>query len=346
LVLGEEVDYVIGVDTHKDSHSAAVVNAAGGVVAGVEVAASDSGYRGLLRTARVRAAGRRAWAVEGTGSYGSGLCAFLLRHGERVLEIERPRRPSRKPGKSDQLDAIRAARAALAEDKLAKPRRRGGREALRILLSTRAGALKARTQALCQLHALVVGAPDVLRSRFRHLATDQLVARCSQLRRRPEQCRELQVTSAALRSVARRAEALRAEAAACEQELAQLVDELAPSLTAEPGVGPICAAQIICAWSHRGRVRSDAAFAALAGVAPIPASSGQVVRHRLNRGGDRQLNRALHTIVIWRTNHHPESRHYMIRRRTEGKSDREIRRCLKRHLARRIFKLLQRVDSV
>jgi len=139
---------------------------------------------------------------------------------------------------------------------------------------------------------------------------------------------------------------LRAEAAACEQELAQLVDELAPSLTAKPGVGPICAAQIICTWSHRGWMRSDAAFAALAGVAPIPASSGQVVRHRLNRGGDRQLNRALHTIVMWRTNQHPESQHYMVRRRAEGKSDREIRRCLKRHLARRIFKLLQRIDSL
>lgn len=345
-MLGEEVDYVIGVDTHKDSHSAAVVNATGGVEAGVEVAASVSGYRSLLRTARVRASGRRVWAVEGTGSYGSGLTAFLQGHGERVLEIERPRRPSRKPGKSDQLDAIRAAREALAQDKIAKPRRRGAREALRILLSTREGALKARTQALCQLHALVVGAPDVLRTRFRHLTTDKLVGECQQLRRQPRQCLEHQVTCQALRSVARRAEALRAEAAACEQELARLVDELAPSLTAEPGLGPICAAQIICAWSHRGRIRSDAAFAALAGVAPVPASSGQVVRHRLNRGGDRQLNRALHTIVMWRTNHHSESQHYMVRRRAEGKSDREIRRCLKRHLARRIFKLLQRIDSL
>jgi transposase len=226
---------------------------------------------------------------------------------------------------------------ALAEDKLAKPRQRGARETLRILLTTREEALKARTQGMCQLHALVVGAPDVLRSRFRHLTTDKLVRRCSQLRRRPGQCLELKVTSGGLRSVARRAEALRTEAAACEQELAQLVDDLAPSLTAEPGVGPIFAAQIICAWSHRGRVRSDAAFAVLAGVAPIPASSGQVVRHRLNR--------ALHTIVIWRTNHHAEIKHYMIRRRTEGKSDRGIPSCLKRHLARRIFKLLQRVDS-
>ena len=157
-MLAEEVDYVIGVDTHKDAHTAALVNAMGGVVAGVEVAASDSGYRRLLRLALVQAAGRRAWAVEGTGSYGAGLTSFLQRHGERVIEVERPRRPSRKPGKSDQLDALRAAREALAAKKLALPRKRGSREALRILLATREGALRARTQALCQLHALVVGA--------------------------------------------------------------------------------------------------------------------------------------------------------------------------------------------
>jgi len=344
-MLAEEVDYVIGVDTHKDAHTAALVNATGGVVSGVEVAASDSGYRRLLRLALVQAAGRRAWAVEGTGSYGAGLTSFLQRHGERVIEVERPRRPSRKPGKSDQLDALRAAREALAAEKLALPRKRGSREALRILLTTREGALRARTQALCQLHALVVGAPENLRSRLRHLSTDELVRRSSRLRRNPGDCLELQITSQALRSVARRAEMLRAEAASCEQELARLVHELAPGLEAEPGVGPICAGQIICAWSHRGRVRSEAAFAALAGVAPIPASSGQVVRHRLNRGGDRQLNRAFHTIALWRMHHHPESHEYLVKRRAEGKSDREIRRCLKRHLARRLFKLLQRVDS-
>jgi transposase len=156
------------------------------------------------------------------------------------------------------------------------------------------------------LHALVVGAPENFRSRLRLLSTDELVRRCARLRRHPRECLEHQVTSQALRSVARRAEMLRAEAASNEQELARLVHELAPGLEAQQGVGPICAAQIICAWSHRGRVRSEAAFAALAGVAPIPASSGQIVRHRLNRGGDRQLNRALHTVVLWRMHHHSD----------------------------------------
>ena len=139
---------------------------------------------------------------------------------------------------------------------------------------------------------------------------------------------------------------LEIEAAQCEKELTGLVNSLAPVLVAQPGIGPICAAQIICAWSHRGRLRSEAAFAALAGVAPIPASSGQVIRHRLNRGGDRQLNRALHTIVMWRMNFHDESKEYWLRRRGEGKSDREIRRCLKRHLARRIFHLLNCLDAL
>ena len=206
-MLAKDLDYVIGVDTHKDSHSAAVVNATGGVMSALDVSASETGYRRLLALAHKHAAGQRAWAVEGTGSYGSGLATFLAEHGERVLEIERPRRPRQKPGKSDQLDAIGAAREALADDKLAMPRTRGAREALRILLATREGALKARTQALCQLHALVVSAPETLRSRLRQLSTEALVARCLLLRRQPQQCLELQVTNQALRSVARRAEA-------------------------------------------------------------------------------------------------------------------------------------------
>jgi len=172
------------------------------------------------------------------------------------------------------------------------------------------------------------------------------VRRCSRLRPDRQQCPELRITIQALQSVARRADSLRVEAESYERDLIQLVNMLAPRLAAEPGIGPICAGQILNAWSHRGRLRSDAAFAALAGVAPIPASSGQTVRHRLNRGGDRQLNRALHTIVMWRTNFHSESKAYLVKRRHEGKTDREVRRCLKRHLARRIFKLLQGLDSL
>lgn len=184
-MLANKVDYVIGVDTHKDSHSAAVLSASGGVVSSLEVTASQAGYERLLAMALSPSCGSAGLGVEGTGSYGSGLATFLQQHRERVLEIERPRRPRQKPAKSDQLDAVGAAREALAAEKLVTPRRRGSREALGILLTTREGALKARTQALCQLHALVLSAPETLRSCLRQLRTDKLVRRCSQLRGTP-----------------------------------------------------------------------------------------------------------------------------------------------------------------
>jgi transposase len=156
----------------------------------------------------------------------------------------------------------------------------------------------------------------------------------------PSQTREHRCTILALRSTARRALALEGDANDLESEIEPVVRDIAPGLLAEPGVGAISAAQILCSWSHLGRLRSEAAFAALGGVAPIPASSGQTVRHRLNRGGDRQLNRTLHTVVLSRLAHHPETRSYAARRKAEGKTPREIKRCLKRHLARRLFKLL------
>ncbi len=167
------------------------------------------------------------------------------------------------------------------------------------------------------------------------------VTRAARLRTSPGQSAEHRATVCALRAIARRALVLGAEAADHETQIELLVAQLAPTLLSEPGVGAITAARILCSWSHKGRIRSEAAFASLAGVAPIPASSGQVVRYRLNRGGDRQLNRALHTIVLSRLAHHPDTRAYAARRTAEGRSPREIRRCLKRYLARRIFRLLE-----
>jgi transposase len=239
------------------------------------------------------------------------------------------------------VDAVRAAREALAREHLAQPRRRGEREAIRVLLTTRGSAVRARTKAICHLKALVVNAPENLRQALRKLATDDLLDRCARLRTYPYHSTEYRFTVMALRVTARRALALEAEAADLESQLELLVQQVAPQLLAEPGIGGISAAQILCAWSHAGRIRSEAAFAALAGAAPIQASSGRVQRHRLNRGGDRQLNRALHTITLSRLAHHAETRAYALRRETEGKSLREIKRCLKRHLARRLFKLLE-----
>ena len=341
-MLAERVDHVIGVDTHRDSHSAAVCSTNGAVGAEVTLAADAFGYKRLLRFAREQATGRRVWAIEGTGSFGAGLTSFLLEQGEWVVEIDRPARPARRNGaKSDALDAARAAREALSRKHLAQPRRRGEREAIRVLLATREGAIVARTKAIAQLKALIVNAPEQLRHHFRPLTTDEQLARCARLRTSATQSVEHRSTIIALRSAARRALALEAEAADLESQLELLVRELAPALLAEPGVGVVSAAQLLSAWSHPGRFRSEAAFASLAGAAPIPASSGQTVRHRLNRGGDRQLNRALHTIVLSRLAHHPETRRYAARRTAEGKTPREIKRCLKRHLARHLFRLLE-----
>jgi transposase len=341
-MLAGAVDHVIGVDTHRDAHAAAVCDPTGGVVAEQQVVADAFGYRRLLAFARTQAPGRRVWAIEGTGSFGAGLTTYLLEQGEWVIEIDRPARPARRNGaKSDLLDAARAAREALSRKHLAQPRRRGEREAMRVLLSARQGAVIARTRAIGQLKALIVNAPEQLRQHFRRMATDEQLARCARLRTLPSHSAEHRATVIALRTVARRALALEADAADLESRLEELVLAAAPGLLDEPGVGPISAAQLLLSWSHPGRLRSEAAFASLAGAAPIPASSGQVVRHRLNRGGDRQLNRALHTIVLSRLAHHPETRAYAARRAGEGRTPREIRRCLKRFVARRLFRLLE-----
>src|SRR5216683_2090471 len=223
-----------------------------------------------------------------------------------------------------------------------QPRRRGDREALRVLLATRKEVVQTRTRAINHLKALVVNAPEGMRAELRPLKTGALVAHCAGLETGPAGCAEQAATAMALRLTTWRIQALEAEAAELEAQLEPLVEQLAPALRAAFGVGPISAAQIVCAWSHPGRLRSEAAFAALAGVAPIPASSGQTVRHRLNRGGDRQLNRALHTIVLSRMHCHAETKAYAARRLAEGKTSREIRRCLKRHLARRVYKILER----
>ena len=187
----------------------------------------------------------------------------------------------------------------------------------------------------------MVNAPERLREQLRAPATDQLLARCARLPSHPTQPIEHRATIIGLRRTAQRALALQAEADDLQAELDGLVDRLAPGLLAEPGIGVLCAAQLLTAWSHPGRLRSEAAFAMLGGAAPIEASSGKVVRHRLNRSGDRQLNRALHTIVLSRMTYHAQTRAYVARRTAEGKTPREIKRCLKRYLARRLFKLLE-----
>ena len=342
-MLADELDYVVGVDTHLDEHVLAVLAApAGAVLAKQAVPANARGYREALRFVEEHADGQRAWAVEGVGHYGAGLARFLAGRGEPVLEVSRsPRAERRLRGKDDSLDAIRAARTALASEMLALPRAGQRREALRLLLIARRSAVDVRREALVQLRSVIVTAPDGLRDDLRGLPVGRLLVRCSRLRRSSSAAPDELATRQVLRSLARRIEAATAEAGELEAEILAHVHALAPKLLEEPGVGPIVAAQVIVAWSHPGRVRSEAAFARLAGVAPIPASSGQTVRHRLSRGGDRQLNRALHTVILHRRLHDPATKTYIERRVAEGKSRRDATRLLKRYLARHLYRLLQ-----
>jgi transposase len=248
------VDGVIGVDTHRDSLAAAATDPVGGVLAQTSVGADAAGYQRLLAFARAQVPGRRCWAVEGAGSYGAGLAGFLQARGEQVVEVGRPKRPARRGGaKSDALDAVRAARQALIEDHPLSPRRRGDREALRVLLATRHGACAAKVCAINQLKALIVGAPEELRAELRGLATKRQVRRCALLRDRPARPLEHRMTVRALRTTARRIQRLAAEAAELGAELERLVAAVAPWLLELPGVGPISAAQVLVSWSHAGR---------------------------------------------------------------------------------------------
>ena len=215
------------------------------------------------------------------------------------------------------------------------------REALRVLLATRDSAVRSKRAAITLMKGLLVSAAPALREGLRSLPTNEQLTRCARLRISPTQDSEQRATTIAIRASARRALALAEEAQELEAEIKPIVARLAPCLLAEMGVGAIVAAQILCAYSHQGRIRSEAAFASLAGVAPIPASSGQTVRHRLNRSGDRQLNRALHTIVLCRMRDDARTRAYTTRRKAEGRSTREIKRCLKRYTARHLYRLLQ-----
>ena len=347
-MLADELDYLVGVDTHRDEHLLAVVAAPVGAVLAREVVHADArGYEEALRFAERVAPGRRAWAIEGTGSYGAGLARFLSGRGELVLELSRtPRAERRLRGKDDRLDAERTARAALASDTLALPRAGERREALRLLLAARRSAVDVRRQALGQLRGVIVTAPDCLRGELRQLPVQRLLDRCSRLRQSATASSDELATRLVLRSLARRVQAATVEAGELEHEILGHVRALAPALLDEPGVGPIVAAQLIVAWSHRGRLRSEACFARLAGVAPVPASSGQTQRHRLSRGGDRQLNRALHTVVLHRRQHDPATKDYIAKRIAEGKSRRDAARLLKRYLARHLYRLLQNQEPL
>jgi transposase len=341
-MLADQLDYVVGVDSHRDSHAVAVVAVPSGVVVfEASIAASREGYVEALRLASVHAPGRRGFAIEGTASFGAGLSRFLIGRGERVFEVGRVRRERRSGGKTDALDAIRAARSVLGQRRPATPRRSGEREALRALMAAREGAAIAKQAGLNQLYAQLVTTPEPLRAELRGLTRARLLNRLAATRPVTRHDVELRGTVLALRSLARRVQALTVEERQLAREIDKLVRSLAPQLLEQPGIGALLAAQILLSWSHRGRLPDEAAFARLAGVAPIPASSGQTVRYRLDRSGDRKLNRTLHLILLTRKKSHAPTIAYIERRLSEGKTRREATRCLKRYLARSLYRLLE-----
>jgi transposase len=278
-MLADQLDYVVGVDPHRDSHALAVVHVVSGAVVFESTVAADSdGYAHALKLVEEHAPGRRVFAVEGTGSFGAGLTRFLTGQDERVLEVGRLRREGRSGGKTDALDAVRAARCVLANERPATPRAGGERQALQALVAAREGAVNAKRAGLCQLRDLLITTPEPLRSELRPLTRARLLQRLAATRPHGRQDAELRGSMLGLRSVARRVLALTAEERELAREIETLTRKLAPQLLDQPGVGPHAAAQLVLSWSHQGRITSEAAFARLAGAAPIPASSGQTVR--------------------------------------------------------------------
>lgn len=341
--LTDLVDVVIGVDTHVLTHTAAIVDAGtGGVIAQRTVDATADGYAELVEFADQHDT-LRAWAIEGTGGHGAGLTRHLEQRGELVVELDRPERVHRRNGaKSDPLDAIRAAREALSRARLGTPRSAGDRQALSVLLAARRSAVASSTDAQRQVFSLVIAAPEPIRVKLRGMKLPAVLRAAAKMRLHPGWDLETTTTVTVLRTLARRALDLTAEAAGHEKEILRIVRSMRPDLLEQKGIGPINAAVILCAWSHPGRVHSEAAFAMLGGVAPIPATSGQVVnRHRINRYGDRQLNRALHNIVLSRLRYDDRTRAYADRRTQQGRTRREIIRCLKRYIARDLYRLLE-----
>jgi transposase len=334
----------IGVDSHKDTHVAAAVDQLGRILATTSIPTTPHGFVQLQRWAE-RLGQVDRFGVEGTGSFAAGLTRWLQQRGYQVVEVTRPNRQlRRRRGKSDPVDAEAAARAVLAGQATVAPKAADGAvEMLRVLRVARRSAVKAHTQAANQLASLVVTAPEPLRQQLRHLPPALLVATAARLRPGPLTTPTAAV-KLALRELARRAQTLGAEIELLDAELARLAATAAPGLLARRGVGAeVASALLVVAGDNPQRLRSEAAFAMLCGASPLPASSGRTVRHRLNRGGDRQANNALWRIVLVRMSCDARTRSYVARRTAEGKSKREIIRCLKRYIAREVYQELRAV---
>lgn len=339
------VTIIGGVDTHQSVHCAAAITEHGQLLGTRQFPATSAGYGQLLgwlaRQGRVTVIG-----VEGTGAYGAGLARHCQQRGLAVVEVPRPdRRLRRSQGKSDPIDAEAAARAALAGTATVAPKYgHGPIEAIRALQVARHGAIKARSATTAAMKSLIVTAPESIRALFPARASaTQVVTTALRLRPDPAHLYDpIQATKQALKTMARRARALSDEADQLQAQIAHQVALAAPATNAVFALGPDTAATLLIAiGDNPDRLRSEAAFARLCGVAPIPASSGRTNRHRLHRGGNRQANSALHVAVIVRMRYCPRTQAYVARRTCEGKTKPEIIRCLKRYLAREVFHALR-----
>ncbi len=338
------VEIIGGIDTHADTHTVATLDHLGRVLAHSTFPATTTGYRDLhtwlRRHGQVTAVG-----VEGTGSYGAGLTRYLSDHDVKIVEVDRPdRRARRRTGKSDPLDAIAAARAVLARTATGTPKTRDGSvEAIRAVRVARRSAVKSRTAALNALHQLVITAPQELRDHLTAQPESELISTCARLRPdRSDLANPIHSTKTALRRLAHRCQHLNDEIAEANADLKALLTHTAPRLLEQFGVGTEVAGQLlVTAGDNPHRIRNDAAFAALCGVNPLPASSGRTNRHRVNHGGDRAANSALYTVAIVRMRHHQPTRDYVARRTAQGLTKRDIIRCLKRYIARELLPIIR-----
>lgn len=343
-IVADVADLLVGVDTHRDFHQMTIATSAGKPLLVESISNDEAGFARAVELISVHAPGPAVFiGIEGSRGYGLGLFRALNAAGLTVIEVEQPHRKDRRgKGKSDEIDAMLAVRfvAGCDLDRLPTPRGDGDREALRMLMIAREELTGAATAATNRLRALLLAGND----RDRDLARGRLPrATLTTIRRRRPTAdldRAGQVRHDELRRLAADLIEHRARLAANKTRIEKIVIDTAPRILTMPGVGPVTAAAAILAYSHHGRVRHEAAFASLAGVNPLPASSGRTDRHRLNRGGDRSLNKAIYTIAITRERTDPNTKHYIARRTAEGRTRREIRRCIKRYIARQLYREL------
>lgn len=343
-MIGAPVLVTGGVDTHRDIHVAAALDQLGRVLGTKSFQATQAGFAQLAGWLDSFGAVVKV-GVEGTGSWGAGLAWFLNETGIEVVEVIRPNRQHRRRyGKSDHSDAIAAGRAVQSGQASATPRHgNGGTASLRMVRIARKSAVKSKTMIANQIWSVIATGPIELTERFENRSIDAVVAEASRLRPSDDLVDPTQATKLSLQSLARRHQALSKEIKRLTDAIAQLTRQIAPpQLLDECGIGPNNAADLMITFgSNPNRVHHEAAFAALCGVSPVDASSGRQQRHRLNRGGDRQANAALHRAVIVRLRYHQPTRDYMTRRIDEGLKRPEVIRCLKRALARRIYRTLK-----